>query len=80
MPIETSTRVSVRIRDFGVNSLLLSHLSVCRSVVTVVRYYMKYAGLSFGPSPRISFLDVLLSVRGAGRVERQQNLWVLVRF
>ena len=41
---------------------------------------MKYTGLSLGPSPPISFLDVLLIVRGASRVESEQKLWVLVRF
>ena len=70
MPIEMSPRVSV----------LVWIPSFCRSVVTVVRYYMKYTRLLLGPSPPISFLDVLLIVRGASRVESEQKLWVLVRF
>ena len=45
---------------------------------TVVRYYMKYTGLSFCSSPPVSFLDVLVIVRGANRVESEQELWVLV--
>ena len=52
-------------------SLLINILMLIRSVClsfrpsTVVRYYMKYTGLSLGPSPPISFLDILLIVRGA---------------
>ena len=50
------------------------------SVVTVVQYSMMYTLLSLGPSSPISFLDALLIVRGASRVEREQKLWILVRF
>ena len=44
---------------------------------TVVRYYMKYTGLSLGPSTPISFLDILPV---ASRFESEQKFWELMHF
>ena len=39
----------------------------------VVQYYMKYTGLSLGPSPHILFVDLLLIVRGASSQSLQER-------
>ena len=55
--------VSVQICDFGVDFFLLS---VCRSVVTVVRYSTRSIQVCcLAPIGEISLLDVLLIGRGA---------------
>ena len=60
-------------------SLLINILMWIRSVClsfrpsTVVRNYMKYTGLSLGPSPPILFLDILLIVRGASSLSLQER-------
>ena len=41
---------------------------------TVVQYYMKYTGLSLGPSPPISFLDVLLIVRSSHSLRERTEI------
>ena len=50
--------------------------SVCLSFgpSTVVWYYMKYTGLSLGPSPPISFLDVLLIVQSSQSLRERTEI------
>ena len=62
--------LAVRVPNFDVDSFGLSFRPS-----TVVRYYMKYIGLSLAPVPQVLLID-----RGASRVENEQKLWVLVRF